>query len=107
MSVDLSSYLTIQELVDYLDAQPHYEAYVATSEPSTDLSTQLDACTATDFLGASLGITTLTAAYTSGNVLTVASTLNFGVGDYITISRIDGTAQEMRRITGLGLYNSQ
>jgi len=102
LSVNLSSYSTIQQLVDYLDAQPHYEAYVATSSPDTDLSTQLDACSATDFLSASLGNTTLTAAYTSGRILTVAATTNFGIGDYITVSRVNGTAEEMRRITAIG-----
>ena len=102
LSVNLSSYSTIQELVDYLDAQPHYEAYAATSEPDTDLSTQLDACTATDFLAATLGSTTLTAPYSSGRILTVGATTNFGINDYITISRIDGTSEEMRRITAIG-----
>ncbi len=102
LSVNLSSYSTIQELVDYLDAQPHYESYVATAEPATDLSTELDACTATDFLAGTLGQTTISAPYSTGRILTVVATTNFGINDYITISRIDGTSEEMRRITAIG-----
>jgi len=104
LSVNLSSYSTIQQLVDYLDAQPHYEAYAATSSPDTDLSTELDACSATDFLAGTLGSTYLTVSYdpaVAGRVLTVNATTNFGIGDYITVARMDGSTEEMRRITAL------
>jgi hypothetical protein len=99
LSVNLSSYDTIQELVDYLDAQPLYEALVASGAPDTDLSTELDAITASNFLAVK---TTLTGTATS-LVLAVSSITDFNVGDYITVSTVDNVWEEMRRITAIGI----
>jgi len=104
LSVLLGDYPTIQELVDYLDAQPHYEAYPATTEPDSDLSTDLDEVSALSFLA--LGNTTLSSGYSSGRVLSVSATTNFAIGDYIIISRLSqvssGIVEEMRKITAIG-----
>jgi len=102
----LTDYPTIQQLVDYIDAQPGYEAGIVTGSPDTDLSTQLDDVTSVRIVPATAGSTTITPTpydpVTSGRVIVVAATTNFAIGDYITISRVDGTSEETRKITSIG-----
>ena len=99
MKVNLTEYPTIQELVDYLDAQSGFEAGVLTSSPTVEKSTELDD-TSVDLMSG--GDTTLSSPYVSGRVLVVAATAGFASGDYITIARTDGSAEESRRITAIG-----
>ena len=47
------------------------------------------------------GNTYLTATYSSGTTLTVNSASLFTVGDYITISKLDGTMEEARKVTSV------
>lgn len=100
LSVLLDSYPTIQELIDYLDAQPHYEAYPATSKPDSQYSYNLDEISASNMLAG--GNTTLSGPYSSGTSLSVTVTTNFAIGDYISVSKVDGSAEEMRRVTAVG-----
>lgn len=97
ITVDLSLYPTIQELVDYLDSLSHYEVGVVTSKPDSEYSYNLDDVNAVSMMSG--GNTTLSVAYSSGTTLRINELTNFAVGDYITISRLDGTMEEARRIT--------
>lgn len=87
LTVALSSYSTIQQLVDYLDAQSHYEAGVITSKPDSEYSTHLDEASSVSIAGVASTVTS--GPYTpsgNGTSLPVSSTSGFTVGDYITIS---------------------
>ncbi len=97
LTASFSTYTTVQELIDYIDAQPHYEAVAATSSPTTDLSTELDAISGSNFLTT---VTTLNATATT-TTLSVVSNTGFAIGDYITVSTITGVWEEIRRITGV------
>jgi hypothetical protein len=100
LSINLVDYPTIQELVDYIDAQLGYEAAILTSNPSGELSIELDDVSAGNLITG--GATTLSSGYSSGRVLSVNSITGFAIGDYIIISRLDGSAEEMRRISAIG-----
>lgn len=97
LRVDLTQYNTVQKLVDYLDAQPGIEALVLSTNV-LDSSLELDEVSV-NFIDVT---TTLTGEYTAGRILAVGSVTGFSVGDYITISRADGTLEELRRITAIG-----
>ena len=99
LNVTLASYPYIQDLVDYLDAQAGYEAYVLTGAPASELSTQLDDVTGRNFLTLA---TTYTSIDSTKTQITVGSTTNFSVNDYIVISQKAPTTypgQELRKIT--------
>jgi len=98
LDITLSSYQYIQQLVDYIESLPGYEADVITTSPSTERSVDLDDCTAVNLI-TGLGNTTLTGGYASGRVLAVAALDNFTVGEFVCISRANGTSEETRRVT--------
>jgi hypothetical protein len=102
LSIDLTDYETIQELADYIDAQPGWEAAPITTSPNTDLSTQLDNITANTNIMAGGNTTISGTAYTGGTHIHVAGTSSFGVGDYITVATVDGAWKESRKITAIG-----
>jgi hypothetical protein len=100
ITVDLSLYETIQELVDYLDSLSHYEVGVVTSKPDSEYSLDLDTVSAINMMAG--GNTTLSSQYNSGTSLVVVSVGSFVVGDYITIcDPADPTMEESRRIVSI------
>lgn len=100
LNINLVSYPTIQELVDYIDSQPHYEVGSITTKPESEYSYELDDVTAANLLPG--GNTTLLDPYSTGLSLSVNSITNFAIGDYIVVARTDGSAEESRRITAVG-----
>lgn len=115
MRIDLTDYPTIQELVDYIDAQEGYEAGVLTGSPDTELSTALDDMGGTLVTPYYLPSTTkivdsttmaeqaLTGvASISSRYLKVAAITYFAVGDYVSISDVTGVYEEVRKITAVG-----
>jgi len=103
LDVTLSGYATVQQLTDYLDAQPHYEAYPATLAPNTELPTDLDDLSAGNVM---TGNTYLVAAYTSGTTLSVFSAAGYAIGDYVVVSSIPVapnwiSSEEMRKVTNV------
>lgn len=98
LDITLSDYAYVQQLVDYIESLLGYEADVLTSSPSTERSVDLDDCSSVNLI-TGLGNTTLTGGYSSGRVLAVAALDNFVVGEFICISRADGTSEETRRVT--------
>jgi hypothetical protein len=105
ISISLADYPTIQQLSDYIDSLPGYEADVITTSPDFDSSEELDDVVDGDFFAALKYIATLNVEYdptdsTNSRILQiVSSTGDIAIGDYVTISRADGSAEEMRKVT--------
>lgn len=100
ITVSLSLYPTVQELIDYIDSLPHYEVGAITTKPGSEYSYHLDNASSINLMSG--GNTTLSPEYTSGTTLNVISTAGFAVGDYITVARVNGSMEEARRITSIG-----
>lgn len=104
LDVTLSQYPTIQELIDYLDAQPHYEVGAVTTKPDSELSAELDDVSGDMITG--MGNTVISAGgydpSVNGTTLPVDSTTNFAIGDYISVTTLTGNLEESRRVTGIG-----
>jgi len=102
-SVSLATYTTIQQLSDYVDSLFGFESGVLTASPLVDLTTNLDDVTSTNIIGGTIISTTLASGYDPASITPriIAVTLldNFLVGDYIAISRADGSSEEIRKIS--------
>ena len=107
LRIALTDYPTIQQLVDYIDSQAGYQAHVLTTNPSGELSTQLD-----DVSGSLVPFSTfLTSSYdpsvTDNRVLTLNLSSEFHVGDYVIVASLDGLKYDIRRVTVLGPATNQ
>lgn len=102
LDITLSAYPTIQNLVDYLDAQLGYEAVALTSAPTVESSIDLDDCSGVDFIGST--ITEYVDIDSTKTIIEVADSSSFSIGDRIVISQINPTSypsEEIRRIVSL------
>jgi len=102
-SASLTTYSTIQQLSDYVDSLFGFESGVLTASPLVDLSTDLDDVTNANIMSTDMACTTLSGGYdpagVTPRVIAVTLLTDFTVGDYIAISRADGSSEEIRKIS--------